>query len=72
MSKAAIRSLERRADDPTELEIYGCPPCEEYPFGLEGLAFQCRDPKRRINQDSVKEVELRMLPYGRGKLLGSE
>ena len=72
MSEAAIRAHERKEGDPTELEIYGCPPCEEYPFGLEGRAVQCRDSKRRVNQDSVKEVELRMLPFGRGKLLGSE
>ena len=72
MSEAAIRAHERKEGDPTELEIWGCPPCEEYPNGLEGLAFQCRDPKRRVNQDSVKQVELKMLPFGRGKLLGSE
>jgi hypothetical protein len=72
MSEAARRAHERKADDPTELEIWGCPPCPEYPHGLEGLAFQCRDPKRRVNQDSVKQVELKMLPFGLGKLLGSE
>ena len=70
--EAALKSLERREGDPTELEIWGCPPCKEYPNGLEGLAVQCRDPERRVNQDRVKEVDLRMLPFGHGKLLGSE
>ena len=72
MSEAAIRAHERKEGDPTPLEIWGCPPCPEYPNGLEGLAVQCRDPKRQINQASAKQVELKMLPYGRGKLLGSE
>jgi hypothetical protein len=72
MSEAARRSHERREEDPTELEIWGCDPCPEYPDGLVGRAFLCRDPQRRVNQDRVKNVDLRMLPFGRGKLLGSE
>jgi hypothetical protein len=72
MSEAARRSLERREQDPTELEIWGCDPCPEYPNGLVGRAFVCRDPQRRVNQNRVKDGELRMLPHGRGKLLGSE
>ena len=72
MSEAARRAHERKEGDPTELEIWGCPPCPEYPHGLVGRAFLCRDPQRRVNQDRVKEVDLRMLPFGRGKLLGSE
>jgi hypothetical protein len=72
MSEAARRAHERKEGDPTPLEIWGCPPCEEYPNGLEGLAFQCRDPQRRVNQDRVKDVDLLMLPFGMGKLLGSE
>jgi hypothetical protein len=72
MSEAARRAHEHKAEDPTELEIWGCGPCPEYPDGLVGRAFLCRDPQRRVNQDLVKQVELKMLPYGRGKLLGSE
>jgi hypothetical protein len=72
MSEAARRAHERKEDDPTELEIWGCGPCPEYPDGLVGLAFLCRDPQRRVNQDQVKQVELKMLPFGRGKWLGSE
>jgi len=72
MSEAARRAHERKEGDPTELEIWGCPPCEEHPNGLDGLAFQCRDPNRQINQAAAKQVQLKMLPYGRGKLLGSE
>jgi hypothetical protein len=72
MSEAARRAHERKEGDPTPLEIWGCPPCPENPHGLDGLAFQCRYPNRQINQDSVKQVELKMMPYGRGKLLGSE
>ena len=56
---------------PTELEIYGCPPCREYPDGLIGLA-ELERMKRPDKLDPVPEVELRMLPYGFGKLLGSE
>jgi len=72
MSEAARRAHERRQDDPTELEIWGCDPCPEYPDGLVGLAVLCRDPQRQINQAAAKQVDLRMLPFGRGKLLGSE
>jgi hypothetical protein len=52
--------------DPTELEIWGDGTAEN-----PGLAFLNRDPKRGPNGE-VKECKLRMLPFGRGKLLGAE
>lgn len=71
--EAALKSLERREGDPSELEIYGCLPCSEYPMGVESRAVQCRDPaSRRHKPESVKQVDLIMLPFGRGKMLGSE
>ena len=73
MSEAARRAHERKEGDPTELEIWGCPPCPEYPHGLEGLAFQCRDPvSRKHKPETVRQVDLIMLPFGKGKMLGSE
>lgn len=36
---AALNICEKRDDEhPTQLEIWGCEPCSDYPFGLIGLA----------------------------------
>ena len=63
--------IDSRPIPTTEEEIYGCPPCAEYPDGLIGLGVLVQSLCLQ-EQDRSKEVKLKMLPYGRGKLIGSE
>jgi len=68
---ARARILQLDQERPTELEIWGCGPCDEYPDGLIGLA-EIERLKRPDRAEPVNTVDLLMLPHGRGKLLGSE
>lgn len=69
---AALRLIDRLDNErPTLVEIWGCPPCEEYPDGLIGLA-ELERLARPPKADPVKSVDLVMMPYGFGKLIGSE
>jgi len=67
---AVINRLDH--ESPTELEIWGCGPCPEYPDGLIGLAEIERMKRPNMQQETISDVNLIMLPFGRGKLIGND
>ena len=68
---AAKKIIAKDNIDPTPEQIWGVLPCKEYPDGVIGLAELIR-MERPEKPEPVKTVDLLMLPYGRGKLIGSE
>jgi hypothetical protein len=63
------RLVSKKLDVPdfTDVELWGDGTAEN-----RGRAFECRDPKRRKAGNDVRDMKVIMLPYGFGKLIGSD